>query len=84
MQLTYSEVATNLKFIKVSTMPLELRAKIRVASDTESEDGAFVGSAIQSFRAIACEQEEWRLHTANQIIIIYDLKMSKISGDKVT
>ena len=50
--LGYAEVITNLIFAPVTTMPLELRAGIRVDSDTVDvlEDGAFIGSAVDSFR----------------------------------
>ena len=72
-----------MKFIKLSTIPLELKAGIRVVYDTEPEDGSFVGSAVQSVCDIICEQEEWRLYTVNQIIIIDFLEMSKMYVDEV-
>jgi hypothetical protein len=43
------EVVTNLDFIKVTTIPLELRGGVTVDSDIESEDGAFVGTAVDGF-----------------------------------
>ena len=81
--LKYPEIVTNLDFIKVSTMPLELRAGIMVESDKQIEDGAFVMTAIESFRRIN-NMESWRLHTDNQLLILDDIKLSKMSIDKVT
>ena len=41
VMLKYPEVVTNLEFIKVTTMPLELRAGITIESDIQNEDGTF-------------------------------------------
>ena len=83
VMLKYPEVVTNLEFIKVTTMPLELRAGIAIESDIQNEDGAFVGSAIDGFRK-SLDLDDWRLHTPNQLLILDDLKLSKVSVDKVT
>ena len=83
--LGYPEVITNLIFAPITTMPLELRAGIRVDSDTVDvlEDGAFIGSAVDSFRR-SLDMDEWRQHTANQVLVLDDLKLSKLSVDKIT
>ena len=81
--LKYPEIVTNLDFINVSTMPLELRAGIMIESDKQIEDGAFIITSIESF---CCQNnmEEWRLYTDNHLVILGDLKLSKMSIDKVT
>jgi hypothetical protein len=50
MILKYPEIITNLDFIKVTTMPLELCGGTIINSDTGQEDGAYVGSAVDVFR----------------------------------
>jgi len=84
--LRYPEVITNLIFAAITTMPLELRAGIKVDSDMVDvlEDGAFIGSAVDSFRRALGDMDEWRQHSANQVLILDDLKLSKISVDKIT
>ena len=82
--LQYPEIVTNLEFIKVSTMPLELRAGTEsVVSDNNARDGAYVEPAIVSYRK-AIELEDFRLHTPKQVLILDDLKLSKLSVDKIT
>ena len=44
--LKYPEVVTNLDFIKVSIIPLELRSGIKGNYDTETKDGAYAVSAV--------------------------------------
>ena len=83
MQLKYPEVITNLDFVKLTTMPLELRGGILITSDVEQEDGAYVGCAIDVFRR-SLHLNEWRMMSQNQLLIIDDLKLSKLSVDKVT
>ena len=63
--LKYTEVVTNLDFIKVSTSILEIWAFIRVYSDTQTEDGAYVIAAVEDF---------WRL--LDQEKIFYTLKIN--------
>ena len=83
MMLKYPEVVTNLDFVKVTTMPLELRSGIVIKSDIEREDGAFVRSAIDGFRRLL-RLDEWQMLSENQLLILDDLKMSNMSVDKVT
>ena len=40
---------TKLDFIKGTTFPLEIRAGIRVDSDTETGDGTYVITAVEYF-----------------------------------
>ena len=81
--LQYPEVVRNLNFIKISTMPLELRAGTAVQSDTIVEDGAYVETSVQNFRR-SLGLEGYRIHSENQLLILDDLKLSKMSIDKVT
>ena len=81
--LQYPEVVRNLNFIKISTMSLELRGGVVVNSDTIIEDGAYIETAVQSFR-MSLGLNYHRLHTANQLRILDDLKLSNMSIDKVT
>lgn len=64
-------------------MPLELCAGTAVQSDTLVEDGAYVETAVQNFRR-SLGLEGYRIHSENQLLILDDLKLSKMSIDKVT
>jgi len=66
-------------------MPLELRAGIAIYTDTneEAEDGAHEDSAIDSVRR-GNNLPQRRQHTPNQLLILDDLKLSKVSVDKIT
>ena len=47
--LKYTEVMTNLNFIKVSTLIVGIQAGIWVDYDTETEDGAYVIDVVEDF-----------------------------------
>ena len=85
VMLGYPEVIINLIFAPITTIPLELRAGIRVDNDTVDvlEDGGFIGSVVDSFRR-SLDMDEWRQHTANQVLVLDDLKLSNLSVDKIT
>eukprot|EP00957_Ditylum_brightwellii_P052664 3992653-Ditylum_brightwellii.AAC.1 len=84
VMLKYPKIITNLKFVKISTMPLELIGGIALSSDVITEDGAYTCSAIESFCCTRINFDTGRLQTPNQHLIIDYLKLSKISVDKVT
>ena len=49
VMLKHPKVMTNLDFYKISMIPLEIRAGIRVESDSDrTEDGAYAISCIES------------------------------------
>ena len=76
VMLKYPEVVTNMHFIKVSTMPLDLWSGIIVNSGTDTEDGTYTVGAIKPFfRWI--DLYGFILHTENQPLILDDLKLSK-------
>ena len=74
---------TNLGFIKVSIFPLDIQAGIRVDYNTKTEYGAYVIAAVEVFWRLL-DIDRYRLHTKNQLIILDDLKLSKISVHKIT
>jgi len=84
VMLKYLEVYTNLDFICIATMPLELQAGIAIDTDTSDkvEDGAYVGAVTASVRRNN-DLAQWRQHTPNQLLILNDLKLSKMSVDKI-
>eukprot|EP00957_Ditylum_brightwellii_P168630 12834788-Ditylum_brightwellii.AAC.1 len=89
MMLKYPEVVTNIHFVNISTLPLELQAGVSFNFDNERneganvEDGAFVHSGMGNVCNLA-GLPMWRHHTASQLLIIDDMKLSKISVDKIT
>ena len=57
-----------LYFIKLSTLPLELRLGIIVDSDTDTDDGAYVIDAIDNYRRLIY-LDEYMLQTQNHCLI---------------
>ena len=49
VMLKYTEDTKKLDLIKVSTLPLEIRVGIKVDSDMQTEDGAYVIAAVEDF-----------------------------------
>ena len=65
MMIKYPKVVTNINFCKISTMPLELQAGVRVDYYSDkTEDGAYVMDSIESFWS-QIYYVEWRMHTKN-------------------
>ena len=82
--LRYAEVITDLNFVVISTLPLELRmGGIKVVTDNAVEDGAFVSSASNHIRNNMNGLPDWRQHTSNEMMTFMDIKQSKVSVDKV-
>ena len=48
-----------------------------------TEDGAYFIAVVVDFMGLI-DIDEYRLHTQNQLLILNDLKLSKISVDKIT
>ena len=85
--LRYPEVYTDLVFVSVSTMPLELRCAKKIDSDSiedsSIEDGSFTTSISSHVRSIK-NLSSWRMHTENEKILMDDIKASGMGCDKVT
>ena len=65
-------------------MPLELRGGISINIDSTLEDSAYICTVVESFRREHVNLNHVRLQTNNQNLIVNDIKLSKISIDKVT
>ena len=79
----YPDVITDLYFVSIDSLPLELSKGESVPTDTTVEDGAYVTSVsdqILSSKNIA----PWRQHTINEKLTFDDLKQSNMRFDKVT
>eukprot|EP00957_Ditylum_brightwellii_P017621 1327391-Ditylum_brightwellii.AAC.1 len=84
VMLKYQEIVTNLEFIKVTTMPLELQSGIAITFDDNIEDDVYICSAVESFYRVKDDLDTARLQTKIQNLIVADIKTSKISINKVT
>eukprot|EP00957_Ditylum_brightwellii_P026214 1982369-Ditylum_brightwellii.AAC.1 len=84
VMLKYPEIVTNLEYIKVTTMPLELQGGIAITFDTIAEDTAYACSAVESFHRVRANLDSARLQTNSQSLIVDDTKLPKISIHKVT
>eukprot|EP00957_Ditylum_brightwellii_P187524 14280970-Ditylum_brightwellii.AAC.1 len=84
VMLKYPEIVTNLESIKVTTMPLELWGGIATTFNDNTEDDAYICSAVESFCRVKTDLDTARLQTNSQNLIVDDIKISKISIDKVT
>ena len=74
-----------MKYTNVITIPLESRVGVeRIESDiTQDVEDGYLCAAVDNFRR-SVGLDEWRQHSASQKLILDDLKLSKISVDKVT
>eukprot|EP00957_Ditylum_brightwellii_P149191 11361097-Ditylum_brightwellii.AAC.1 len=82
VMLKYPEIVANLEFIKVTTMPLELWGGIANTFDDNTEDDAYVCSAVENFYRVEPDLNTARLQTNSQNLIVDDIKLSKIFIDK--
>ena len=72
-----------MKFIKIQTHPLELRAGVEKSQVTQVEDGAYVNGVSQGIR----EEKEFnvlRCPTANELLTIQSTTSSRVSIDKIS
>ena len=83
VMLKYPKVVTNLDFIKVSTFLLDIRVGIIVYYCTETEYFVYVIAEVGGFWRFIYP-DKYRLHTQNQPLLLYYLRLSKISVDKIT
>eukprot|EP00957_Ditylum_brightwellii_P107046 8167471-Ditylum_brightwellii.AAC.1 len=59
----YPQIVTNLEFIKVTTIPLELWGGIATTFDDNTEDDAYICSAVESFHIVKADSNTARLQT---------------------
>ena len=82
--LKYPEVTTNLQFTSVPTMPLEFRPGLdldsTVVNVTDSQQTGSVSDDIRKSKSFPM----WRQHSLNEMKLYEDLKLSKVSVDKIT
>jgi hypothetical protein len=83
VMLRYPEVSTDLNFISIPTIPLELRAGVDKGSMFSVQDGVDAGIVSDIVRCSVID-EEWRQHTDSEKLILEDLKLSTMSVDKIS
>ena len=83
VMLRYPEVYTDLRFVTISTLPLESRCLKKISTDEEVNDGIFIESEASFIRANRTNLPEWRKHSINEKLLLNDLKQSKMGYDKV-
>jgi predicted GIY-YIG superfamily endonuclease len=87
VMLKYPEVITDLNFVKVPTLPLELRAGIdceKKASVSNAADAEHAGWLSNDIRNSKETIPFWRKHTANESLTFKGVSMSRVSIDKVS
>ena len=83
--LRYPEMFTDLVFIAISTMPLELRiGGVFVDRETSPSDSHCITPLSTNTRRQIRYLPEWRKHTSNQITTYTDLKQSRVIIDKIS
>ena len=83
--LEYIKVAKNIEFIKISTILLEFRTRIKIEYDIQrNNDGSYLITEIDSFRRNILKLCNWRQYKYHQTLILDDLKVSNVYIDKVT
>ena len=83
--IKYSEVYTDLNFISIHPMNLELWDGTKYTNDVKDnlEDGAEFGILYDNIRQ-ELQLDDWRQNSYCYIEILDDLKMSNISLNKIT
>ena len=83
--LRYPEMFTDLVFIAISTMPLELRiGGVSVDQETSPRDSHCITPLSTNTHRQIRYLPEWRKHTSNQITTYTDLKQSRVIIDKIS
>ena len=87
--LRYPEVYTDLTFVSISTLPLELRCSKKISTDIvdaleDDEDGFYTTSVSSHSRDNKNGLHNWRKHSMNEKILMDDLKQSGMGYDKIT
>ena len=59
VMLKYPEVLTDLKFVSIPTVPLELRARVGISADKVSKDGAFTIPEIVVVRTAKVQDQAY-------------------------
>jgi hypothetical protein len=83
--LQYPEVYTDLNFVRVCTLPLELRAgtPIKASKNIYAEDGAYLGPKMVNLRQHA-QLDDWRQISESETLVLEDIAGSTVSIDKIT
>ena len=83
--IKYPEVHTNLRFIPIPKISLELKygVVIKTVNEKEAEYRAYLISSSDGANKIFC-LSEWRQHNTNHNILLDYLKMSKFYIDNVS
>ena len=84
VMLQYPEVYTDLAFVSISTLPLELRCYKKITTDTQVEDGVYTTSVSYHVRSEKDNFPRWRRHNESELIIMNDIKQSGMGYDKIT
>jgi len=84
VMLKYPEVLTDLKFVSIPTVPLELRARVGISADKVASDEAFTIPEIVEVRTAKVQDQAYRQLTEGEIITLNDLRLSQYSVDRIT
>jgi hypothetical protein len=84
VMLKYPEVLTDLRFVTVPTVPLELRSRISIKADKFARDAEFSSPEICESRLSNIVGQPFRQLTDMEVLIINDLRLSQCSVDRVT
>ena len=83
--LRYPEVYTDLCFISITTTPLELRPGIEIQNGstkfvTDEADTGIISNQVRQELGL----EEFRQHSETELVLLEDLKQSKVSIDRIS
>lgn len=88
--LKYPEVVSNLRFVTVPTVALEMRSKVEIRLDRvngrQTQDAAYVTPEPVTLRKTMFESSEilYRMHSEHEERIVSDLYLSSSSVDRIT
>jgi hypothetical protein len=84
VMLKYPEVLTDLNFVNIPTVPLEMRARIGINAQKIPSDGEFTDPEIAETRKHIIIDQDYRQLTVTETLLLNDLRLSQYSVDRIT
>ena len=84
VMLKYPEVITDLRFIAIPTVPLELRSCVGLSAESVASDAASTIPEVVEIRQSTCITHSFRTHSSIEERIINDLRLSSSRIDRIT
>ena len=84
VMLKYPEVITDLRFVAIPTVPLEMCSSVWLSADRDASDAASAVPEIVKIRKSTCITHSFWSHSPMEERIINDLRFSHTKVDRIT